>query len=197
MSSEIRANAALNENVKAIVQLSGRVYLASLNAMLVARRAGTRGRGFVTVTVELRRFSSELSAAMAQLQEQTAALLQVTTEYERQRRATALIRRATQDLPTADGAAGSFLPRSERALARYAQLGAERRVQVARRVAAAQALCLTGVNIVMCGKVEAEVADGGARLTQVIGEIAVAVEQIQGVLEDLDAALGRGMRRAA
>jgi hypothetical protein len=54
----------VNETLKEIVRMSRQVELSALNAMLIARRAGTSAVGFGIASGELRQFSQRLEGAV-------------------------------------------------------------------------------------------------------------------------------------
>ena len=56
-----------NEDIKKVIRISSGVNLVALNAMLTAKRAGERSRGFAVVSSELRVFSRKLEGAMTGL----------------------------------------------------------------------------------------------------------------------------------
>jgi len=66
-ASDLCRVAKANEDIKKVIRISSGVNLVALNAMLTAKRAGERSRGFAVVSSELRAFSHKLEAAMTGL----------------------------------------------------------------------------------------------------------------------------------
>lgn len=56
--------ARINDQVKAVVAVSRSMNLIAINAMLTAKQAGERARGFTVVAGEMRVFSRQLDASM-------------------------------------------------------------------------------------------------------------------------------------
>ncbi|WP_050897736.1 hypothetical protein [Methylobacter tundripaludum] len=65
--NELKAIAAINEEIKSIVYAAENISLTATNAMLVARQAGTNAVGFSVVARELRTFSENMATAMQSL----------------------------------------------------------------------------------------------------------------------------------
>lgn len=63
----LRQAAEINEAIKAIAEIARRINMIALNAMLMARQAGSWSRGFGVVSVELRQFSRKLESLMEDL----------------------------------------------------------------------------------------------------------------------------------
>lgn len=65
--NELMRISFIKKSVKQVNELSRKIYLTGLNAMLMTRRAGGAGTGFSRVTTELRAFSEQLERAMSNL----------------------------------------------------------------------------------------------------------------------------------
>lgn len=77
--SALRTIVRINEQIKAVIGDAFRVRMMSLNALILAKRAGQSAVGFGVLSNELRGFASELQGAMQGLQESTTGLLQAVT----------------------------------------------------------------------------------------------------------------------
>lgn len=65
--SELFLSVSINEGLKQVVDISNQINLVAMNAILVAKRAGTQSAGFKVVAMELRVFSQKLEDSMASL----------------------------------------------------------------------------------------------------------------------------------
>lgn len=65
--SELVAAVRVSEDVKVVADASRRISLVALNALLTARQAGARSRGFSVVSRELRQLAARLEAVMADI----------------------------------------------------------------------------------------------------------------------------------
>jgi len=65
--NELKAIAAINEEIKSIVYATENISLTATNAMLVARQAGINAVGFSVVARELRTFSEKMATDMQSL----------------------------------------------------------------------------------------------------------------------------------
>jgi uncharacterized protein with NAD-binding domain and iron-sulfur cluster len=65
--SELFLSVSINEGLKQVVEISHQINLVALNAILVAKRAGTQSAGFKVVAMELRLFSQKMEESMARL----------------------------------------------------------------------------------------------------------------------------------
>lgn len=65
--SALFLSVSINEGLKHVVDISHQINLVAMNAILVAKRAGTQSAGFKVVAMELRLFSQKMEDSMARL----------------------------------------------------------------------------------------------------------------------------------
>lgn len=75
-----------NEEIKSIVATAFKINLMALNAIFLAKRAGTAALGFGVLSNELRRFAQDLTQQMASLREMTAESVTAVSNLMQQRR---------------------------------------------------------------------------------------------------------------
>lgn len=75
-----------NEEIKSIVATAFKINLMALNAIFLAKRAGTAALGFGVLSNELRRFAQDLTQQMALLREMTAESVTAVSSLMQQRR---------------------------------------------------------------------------------------------------------------
>lgn len=66
-ASDLSKSVAINQGLKQVVDISHQINLVAMNAILVAKRAGTQSAGFKVVAMELRLFSQKMEESMAKL----------------------------------------------------------------------------------------------------------------------------------
>jgi hypothetical protein len=66
-ASDLCLSVSINEGLKQVIEISHQINLVAMNAILVAKRAGTQSSGFKVVAMELRIFSQKMEDMMAQL----------------------------------------------------------------------------------------------------------------------------------
>lgn len=85
--SSLRQSVLIHEEVKVVIRHCFEINLMGLNAILLAKKAGTSARGFGVVSSELRQLSLELQTAMQALNELTQQLLtSATSRLQAERR---------------------------------------------------------------------------------------------------------------
>jgi len=84
--SDLALAVRVNEDVKHIVDASRQINIVALNALLTARQAGVRSRGFAVVSRELRGLSGQLETAMLSLDELISQLTHDLAQSLRDRR---------------------------------------------------------------------------------------------------------------
>lgn len=92
-ATDLAGMVGLNEEIKRVIALAFRVNLMALNAIILARRAGTAARGFGVLSDELRRFTCELEEAMAELRRLTWQAVSAVTLRVKQTRITRVLQR--------------------------------------------------------------------------------------------------------
>jgi len=91
--TDLSGMVGLNEEIKRVIALAFRVNLMALNAIILARRAGTAARGFGVLSDELRRFTCELEQAMGELRRLTWQAVSAVTLRVKQARITQVLQR--------------------------------------------------------------------------------------------------------
>lgn len=153
--TEFQCVVRMNEGIKRIVQISSRVDLAAVNAMLMSKRAGLGARGFGVVSGEMRVFSNKLDQCMQQLNAyvfdlvgESAKILSIHKRYT--------LCNQLNHIPA------SFISLRDRVLAQLkSELNAvEQHIQqliilLQQTLNRAQRLCATGIALSHNGKIEA------------------------------------------
>lgn len=181
--SALRTIVRINEQIKAVIGDAFRVRMMSLNALILAKRAGQSAVGFGVLSNELRGFASELQGAMQGLQESTTGLLQAVTLNAR----AALSGRILERLPEqALHRAGGMLARNRHRLDdRYAEV-----VHWRGKLASIleEAVRTVELGNVLARSTRIEAVYGGAHapaLTQVAVEFDAAITHIRQAIEHL------------
>lgn len=181
--SALRTIVRINEQIKAVIGDAFRVRMMSLNALILAKRAGQSAVGFGVLSNELRGFASELQDAMQGLQESTTGLLQAVTLNAR----AALSGRILERLPErAQRRAGGMLARNRHRLDdRHAEV-----VHWRGRLASILEEVVRTVELgnVLARSTRIEAVYGGAHapaLTQVAVEFDAAITHIRQAIEHL------------
>lgn len=81
----------VNEEIKAIVATAFKINLMALNAIFLAKRAGTAALGFGVLSNELRRFAEDLTREMAALRVMTAGSVSTVSSLMQQRRLNSIL----------------------------------------------------------------------------------------------------------
>jgi hypothetical protein len=172
-SSGLQRVIALSEEVKAVAEVSRRLGLEAINAMLVARRAGDSVRGFGVVSTELRQFSAALESQMQILLVDIARLVHGVAglaREDRMCRQLGLAGRACGDcaslkpaLARVEGAAAAAADASRQDWDRV-QLGIRRSIR----------LCDTGRALARGARIEAVY---GAAMAGELGQAGQAIER--------------------
>lgn len=181
--SALRTIVRINEQIKAVIGDAFRVRMMSLNALILAKRAGQSAVGFGVLSNELRGFASELQGAMQGLQESTTGLLQAVTLNAR----AALSGRILERLPE------QTLHRAGGMLARNRHRLDDRQAEVVHWRGKLASILEEVVRTVELGNVLArstriEAVYGGAHapaLTQVAVEFDAAITHIRQAIEHL------------
>jgi hypothetical protein len=84
--SDLTLAVHVNAEVKHIVDASREINIVALNALLTARQAGARSRGFAVVSRELRELAARLESAMDNLDEVISRLTNDIAQSVRDRR---------------------------------------------------------------------------------------------------------------
>lgn len=176
-----------NEEIKAIVSTAFKINLMALNAIFLAKRAGSAALGFGVLSNELRRFSEDLTREMTLLGEITANSVGAVSSLMLQRRLNAIL------TATVSACADRPIPALAAAVARGHEMesrlgwqlgGVDKRLQ--RALADTKQLVELGAVLARSAKIEA--AYGGAHsqaLMQVSSDFAAVIERIKTSLEKL------------
>jgi len=174
----------INEEIKAVVGVAFKINIMALNAIFLAKRAGTAARGFGVLSNELRVFSQDLRDGMAALTHHIHACVTEVSVVLQDIRHTALLRQAVEQSPAACGRA--VLAAREVENDRHAERLAHLRKQL--RVALDDAFRMVELGGVLAKSAKIEAAYGqsfAAPLAQVSGEFDGVVEEIRASLESL------------
>lgn len=191
MSDLIKA-IRINEEIKHVLDDSRQINLVALNALLTARQAGERSRGFSVVARQLRALSGELEQAMSALDAVIASLVGNIAEALKEERLNSYIagaHAATETPPPClermrVAARGRVARRQEAAERCWARLDTDVR----------RTLRLSEMGGALSRNAKVEAAHGGAMaamLTQVAGQIEQTVENITRRLRALRATVTR------
>lgn len=83
---QLRRIIRINEEIKAVIATAFTINLMAMNAIFLAKRAGTAALGFGVLSNELRRFAIDLQKQMAQLHEMTYDSVSTVTALLKQAR---------------------------------------------------------------------------------------------------------------
>lgn len=171
----------ISEEIKSVVAVAFRINIMALNAIFLAKRAGTAARGFGVLSNELRNFSGQLRETMLSLDGLIHASVIEVSYLLRNSRYTDILRATGQS-----GALRAVLERRDRDAARHGEkLSALRRALRSTLDDAARLVDLGGV-LAKSAKIEAAYgASFAASLAQVSGEFDGVVEEIRISLEAL------------
>lgn len=89
---------ALNEEIKRVIGVAFRANLMALNAILLAKRAGSAATGFRVLSTELREFIAQLQETMIRLRGQTQDMVRAVTEEVRQNQVGRSLRQTAEAL---------------------------------------------------------------------------------------------------
>lgn len=170
---------ALNEEIKAVVEVSRGLGLEAINAMLVSRRAGDSVKGFAVVSTELRTFSHRLATYMETLAGDLAALVHGVADVSRDARVRAHLA-ATEGGGRHGSGLGTALARIERTLVATTTTNARAWSRVEQALLRALKLCDSGRALARGARIEA--VYGGAMsadLTQAGEAIERSIDQIR------------------
>ncbi len=174
----------INEEIKSVVGVSFKINIMALNAIFLAKRAGTAALGFGVLSNELRVFSTDLRTCMASLTTLIYGCVNEVSVALQDLRHTRLIREAV-DL---SGKAGprAILVRREAENEEHAQRLHRLRNQLKRALEDAFQMVELGGVLAKSAKIEAAYGQSFApSLAQVSGEFDGVVEEIRGSLESL------------
>lgn len=174
----------INEEIKSVVGVAFKINIMALNAIFLAKRAGTAARGFGVLSNELRVFSQDLRDSMSSLTSLIHGCVSEVSLVLQDIRHTRLLRLAVE---------GSSLDRMRAVLVareaeneRHTQTLASLRKQLKRALDDAFQMVELGGVLAKSAKIEAAYGQSFAvPLAQVSGEFDGVVEEIRASLESL------------
>jgi len=185
---QLRHIVRINEEIKKVIATAFTINLMAMNAIFLAKRAGTAALGFGVLSNELRRFAIDLQKQMAILSEMTYESVSTVTALLKQARLNQMLER------TLDVCEGLGRRLVEDALhSRLNDMLAGRQEQsdaVSRRLTQmiADTVQLVELGSVLARSAKIEAAYGGGMsvsLTQVSSDFEQSISEIQGSLEKL------------
>lgn len=174
----------MNEEIKAVVKVAFKINIMALNAIFLAKRAGSAALGFGVLSNELRVFSQELRVHMQKLAELVCTGVRVVSELLQHLRYNRLLFSAAK--MSATNAAAQVIERRERQTQQLVERLAKLRRELASALDDAFRLVELGGVLAKSAKIEAAYGQAfAAPLTQVSGEFDGIVEEIRVSLESL------------
>lgn len=174
----------INEEIKSVVNVAFKINIMALNAIFLAKRAGTAALGFGVLSNELRVFSQDLRTCMLTLTELIHSSVGEVSVTLKNVRRTRLLREAARMAPNSP--AGAALARCEDENHRHQAKFQLLRRQLKRALEDAFQMVELGGVLAKSAKIEAAYGQGFAgALAQVSGEFDGIVEEIRNSLESL------------
>jgi hypothetical protein len=174
----------INEEIKRVVAVSFKINIMALNAIFLAKRAGTAALGFGVLSNELRVFSQDLRSCMESLTGLIHGCVDEVSIVLKDIRFTRLLSQ-TNELTTS-GLVLPVLEHREAQNAEHERRLASLRNQLKRALEDAFRMVELGGVLAKSAKIEAAYGQGFApALAQVSGEFDGIVEEIRGSLESL------------
>jgi len=171
----------INEEIKRVVGVSFKINIMALNAIFLAKRAGTAARGFGVLSNEFRTFSQDLRSGMAALTGMVYGCVREVSLSLQDLRLTRLLREANQLAPQA--ALSAILSRREQQDISHAENLRRLRRQLRLALDDAFQMVELGGVLAKSAKIEAAYGQGfAAALAQVSGEFDQIVEEIRQAL---------------
>lgn len=175
----------INEQIKRVVGVSFKINIMALNAIFLAKRAGTAARGFGVLSNELRVFSQDLRTCMESLTGLIHACVNEVSVVLQDNRLATLFNRAVELTPQ-QPALLAVLKRRGVEDEKHALHLTKLRRQLKRALEDAFQMVELGGVLAKSAKIEAAYGQSfAASLAQVSGEFDGVVEEIRGSLESL------------
>lgn len=175
----------INEEIKRVVGVSFKINIMALNAIFLAKRAGTAALGFGVLSNELRVFSQDLRTCMDALTGLIHACVNEVSVTLQDIRFSRLLGGAAEMAPNQSAIAGVLRRRAQENEQHAQQLSTLRR-QLKRALEDAFQMVELGGVLAKSAKIEAAYGQSFAgSLAQVSGEFDGVVEEIRGSLESL------------
>lgn len=174
----------INEEIKRVVGVSFKINIMALNAIFLAKRAGTAARGFGVLSNELRVFSQDLRSSMEALTGLIYGCVNEVSVGLQDIRYSRLLREAAELAP--ESSVIGILRRRDEQNSTHASRLASLRSKLKRALEDALQLVELGGALAKSAKIEAAYGQAFAgSLAQVSGEFDHVVEEIRGSLESL------------
>lgn len=174
----------INEEIKSVVSVAFKINIMALNAIFLAKRAGTAALGFGVLSNELRVFSQDLRTCMLTLTELIHSSVGEVSVTLKNVRRTRLLREAARMAPNSPATAA--LERRETENREHEIKFQTLRKQLKRALEDAFQMVELGGVLAKSAKIEAAYGQSFAgALAQVSGEFDGIVEEIRGSLESL------------
>ncbi len=174
----------INEEIKSVVGVAFRINIMALNAIFLAKRAGTAALGFGVLSNELRVFSQDLRTCMSSLTALIYACVKEVSVALQDIRYTRLIRQAVE-LAGKNGP-GAVLAKRDAENEAHARHLQQLRNRLRRALEDAFQMVELGGVLAKSAKIEAAYGQSfAASLAQVSGEFDGVVEEIRRSLESL------------
>lgn len=174
----------INEEIKSVVNVAFKINIMALNAIFLAKRAGTAARGFGVLSNELRVFSQDLRDCMSSLTSLVHGCVNDVSLMLQDIRHTRLLREAVELSKVAEMSA--VLAKREAKNERHAASLSSQRKQLKRALEDAFRMVELGGVLAKSAKIEAAYGQSFAQpLAQVSGEFDGIVEEIRASLESL------------
>lgn len=176
----------VNEEIKKIIRISSEVNLVALNAMLTAKRAGEKSRGFGVVSSELRAFSGKLEHFMSDLGNLIYGLVHDVAAILKQVRMRRHFVNARKNSERSQQSVELVLARKQVELEKFGGMVRTDWDKLSLQIYRALQLCETGNSLSRSAKIEAVYGgDMTAALKQVANEIEATINQILSILKVL------------
>ena len=174
----------INEEIKRVVAVSFKINNMALNAIFLAKRAGTAARGFAVLSNEFRSFSEELRSSMAALTSMVYSCVNEVSMVLQEMRFTRLLQEASQ--LSSHASLAPMLRRRGLENVTHQENLARLRSQLRRALDDAFQMVELGGVLAKSAKIEAAYGQSfAASLSQVSGEFDHIVEEIRASLESL------------
>ena len=184
-STDLLRIVRINEEIKRVVGVSFKINIMALNAIFLAKRAGTTALGFGVLSNELRVFSQDLRTCMESLTGLIHGCVNEVSLALQDIRFTGLLRLAATQSPQS-ASLTDVLQRREQEGELHAQQLSRLRGQLKRALDDAFQMVELGGVLAKSAKIEAAYGQSFAGpLTQVSGEFDGIVEEIRNSLESL------------
>lgn len=186
----LRRTVHFNEEIKHVVCISSGINLTAINAILVARRAGGRSRGYGVVSNELRNFSRKLDGLMTETAQLVSGMVRDVASLLKHERSKRQMDRAAHMTDEAAGLLDVAMGRKGALVSEAKARIREKLGQLDRRTVRALKLSHGATVLARSAKIEAVYGcDMAVALGQVSVEIEAQMDELLGRLKLLNANL--------